>query len=92
MNPGKLLLGVLAGFAAGAALGILFAPDKGTSTRRKISDTKDLYAEELGLKFNEFIDSISSQFDSVKEKASRMAENGKAKVDETVSHAKSTMS
>ena len=35
MSKGKLLLGVLAGVAAGALLGILMAPDKGSETRKK---------------------------------------------------------
>ncbi|MEJ7683756.1 MAG: YtxH domain-containing protein [Segetibacter sp.] len=40
MNSGsKVLLGVLAGAATGAILGVLFAPDKGMETRRKISDS-----------------------------------------------------
>ena len=36
MKQGQIVLGVLAGIAAGAVLGILFAPDKGTITRKKI--------------------------------------------------------
>lgn len=35
---GKILAAVAAGIAAGAILGILFAPDKGYETRKKIND------------------------------------------------------
>lgn len=38
MSSGKVVLGMLAGLAAGAVLGILFAPEKGSKTRRKILD------------------------------------------------------
>lgn len=81
MSSGKVLLGVLAGIAVGATLGILFAPDKGSATRKKISEKGGGYAEELGEKFNEFIDGITKKFETVKEEAIRMVKTGKAKAE-----------
>lgn len=37
MKATKLLLGVLGAAAAGVAIGLLIAPDKGSETRKKIS-------------------------------------------------------
>jgi gas vesicle protein len=67
MSTGKVLLGLLAGVAAGALLGVLFAPDKGSSTRKKITKKGEDYVESLTEKFNDLLDSFSEKVEAVKE-------------------------
>ena len=52
MSRGKIILGILAGTAAGALIGILFAPDKGTETRKKIVHKGEEYIDNLKEKVN----------------------------------------
>jgi len=77
MSSGKVLLGVLAGVAAGALLGVMFAPDKGLDTRKKITKKSDDYTDALKENFNEFLDSISEKFEKVKEEVAGYTEHGK---------------
>jgi gas vesicle protein len=84
MSTSKVLLGVLAGVAVGATLGILFAPDKGSATRKKISKKSHDYAEDLSQKFNDFIESITKKFEKVKEEAIHIFEKGETKREEIV--------
>ncbi|MDQ3193294.1 MAG: YtxH domain-containing protein [Bacteroidota bacterium] len=46
MNIGKTLIALIAGMAAGAIYGILYAPDKGSETRKKISDSSKQLADD----------------------------------------------
>lgn len=73
MSSGKVILGILAGAAAGALLGILFAPEKGSTTRKKILSKGEEYADELKEKFNEFVDKVAGKFESAKEEVKNEA-------------------
>lgn len=68
MSSGKVILGFLAGAAAGAVLGILFAPDKGSETRRKIADKGEELMDGAKEKVNKLMDDLHAQVDSAKEK------------------------
>ena len=74
MSSGKIFLGLLAGVAAGALLGVLFAPHKGSVTRKRIVKKGDDYVDELKDKFDEFIESISEKYEQVKDEVSDFAE------------------
>jgi len=75
MSSGKVLLGVLAGVAAGALLGILFAPEKGSTTRRKIVSKGEEYVDDLKEKFGEFVDKVADKFESAKEEIKKESTN-----------------
>jgi len=66
----KTLLTFLAGLAvgaiAGAVAGVLFAPDKGSETRKKIADKAGSLSDELTLKINELKKTIEDQLSTDK--------------------------
>ncbi len=77
MKSQKVLLGVLGGIAAGALLGVLFAPDKGIKTRNKITGKGEAFADQMKDKLNEFLDVIAEKFETVKAESSNLAKHAK---------------
>jgi gas vesicle protein len=88
MSSGKVLLGLLAGVAAGAMLGVLFAPDKGWVTRKRIAKKSEDYVDVLTDKFNEFLDTVTGKIEDVEAEA----ENVKTKAESFKSAAKAATS
>lgn len=80
-NSGNLLLALLTGAAIGAGVGILYAPDKGEKTRKKIKN-KALVAK----------DDISARISKASEELVKTAEAKKADFERKLEDTISTMS
>ena len=70
MSSIKVLLGVLVGAAAGTALGILLAPEKGSKTRRKIFKKGEDSFREIQVQFDQLKENIAARYKSVIEAVS----------------------
>ena len=74
----KVLVALLAGVAVGAALGILFAPDKGTDTRDKLNDALknlgDSIKETASAEINNLAGLKDKVFNNIKNKAKGVEE------------------
>jgi gas vesicle protein len=72
MNSSKVLLGVLGGVAVGAIAGILFAPAKGSKTRKRILNKGKDYADSLKEKFEELSQDVTDKYENLLEEAKGM--------------------
>ena len=78
----KIALGVVGAVAAGVAIGLLIAPDKGSEVRKRIKRTAGEWADNLGHLFSEGMEQMSHAGEKVKraksaaeEKVSEMKES-----------------
>jgi gas vesicle protein len=87
----KVLLGLLAGAAIGAMAGILFAPDKGSETRKKIKKNTSDLGDQLKDSFNDFVDTVKDKYRNAKHEVEEGIEKGKGQVSTFTNQAKKTL-
>lgn len=74
MSNSKVLLGFVAGAAAGALAGILFAPDKGSATRKKIATKTGDITDSIKNSFSRFVDGVKETYHGVEEDVQEMSD------------------
>ncbi|MFN8713379.1 MAG: YtxH domain-containing protein [Bacteroidota bacterium] len=77
-GSGKLIGALLIGAAIGGVLGVLFAPDKGSETRKKIAGKTNDMAQAIKDKFDMVSDEVKKEMAEAKEKAAGFAGNNRA--------------
>jgi gas vesicle protein len=73
-NNGKLIAALLLGAAAGATMGVLFAPDKGSELRRRISGKASEFGEDIANRFSDLKDKVTSRGEELVDKAEKATE------------------
>ena len=72
----KIVVALLAGLAAGAALGILFAPEKGAETRDKLSESLKKFGDSIK-------ETAANEIDNLVGLKDKMVDNIKSKIKTT---------
>lgn len=84
----KLLIAALSGMAGGVVLGLLFAPDEGTKTRKKISKKGDEYLKTITNDIAEIRKYLKKRAESTKENFDELSQDAKNKSEQVLKKAK----
>lgn len=82
MQKDKLILVAISSALGGALLGVLFAPDKGKNTRKKLAKKTDEYLKEIQKNSEDLGQQLKSSTDSMLEKSKKTIQNLKQDVED----------
>ncbi len=74
-DSGNVLLALLTGAAIGAGIGILYAPEKGEKTRKKIKDNALMAKDEITKRVSQAAEELTRTAESKKEDFERKLED-----------------
>jgi gas vesicle protein len=67
-NGGKVFTALMVGAAVGAVLGVLFAPDKGSETRKKLNEEGKKMSDAIKNKYNQMREKMNAVKDDMEQK------------------------
>ena len=76
----KFIKGILIGAVAGAVIGILYAPRKGSKTRKMLRRKGAGIKDAIRSEFNAIEEKVDSQYESIKEDTAELLEQGKERL------------
>jgi gas vesicle protein len=82
MKSIKLVIAVLTSVATGLVLGILFAPSKGSKTRKQLLDKGENYADALKDEFGNLLDVATQKYEHTRKEAKDLIAKAKTKQEE----------
>ncbi|WP_159023861.1 YtxH domain-containing protein [Formosa sp. L2A11] len=79
---GNTVLGLLAGTAIGALFGILYAPDEGSKTRKRLAEEASTAADKMNSSAHDLKEKVSASAHDLKEKVNSKMATQKGTLDE----------